>query len=111
MHTIPDMTITRKLSVGIIGLGQFGVHFVELYQRHPNVGRLALCDIVPERVAACAKRFGVSETYDSLDAICNSDVDALAIITQRCRPSPRAEASSATRRWSRLWMNSSSRRR
>jgi len=90
MHTIPNMTINRKLSVGIIGLGQFGVHFVELYQRHPNVGRLALCDIVPERVAACAKRFGVSETYDSLDAICRSDLDALVVITQPWLHAPQA---------------------
>lgn len=82
--------MTRKLSVGIIGLGQFGVHFIDLYRNHPDVGRLALCDIVPERVSKCAARFGITETYGSLDAICNSDLDALVVITQPWLHAPQA---------------------
>ena len=75
-------TQTKPISIGIVGLGQFGVHFVELYQRHPLVQRVALCDIDPTKLAAAAKRFGVTETYASLDEICKSDLDAIAIITQ-----------------------------
>ncbi len=82
--------MTRGLSVGIVGLGQFGVHFVDLYRRHPAVGRLALCDIVPNRVSMYAAQFGISETYDSLDAICRSDLDALVIITQPWLHAPQA---------------------
>jgi len=72
----------KPISIGIVGMGQFGVHFVELYQRHPLVQRVALCDIDPNKLAAAAKKFSVSETYASLDEICNSDLDAIAIITQ-----------------------------
>lgn len=82
--------MASKLSVGIVGLGQFGVHFVDLYKKHPDVGRLALCDIVPDRVNTTARRFGITETYDSLDAICASDLDALVIITQPWLHAPQA---------------------
>ena len=82
--------MASKLSVGIVGLGQFGVHFVDLYKKHPDVGRLALCDIVPDRVNTTARQFGITETYDSLDAICASDLDALVIITQPWLHAPQA---------------------
>jgi predicted dehydrogenase len=80
----------RKISVGIVGLGQFGTAFVELFRDHPDVSRVALCDLVPERARACARRFDIAEIYPSLDAICASDLDALAIITQPWLHAPQA---------------------
>ncbi|MFQ6130456.1 MAG: Gfo/Idh/MocA family protein [Armatimonadota bacterium] len=71
-----------SISVGIVGLGQFGTHFVKLFRDHPDVGRLALCDLRADRVAACAEEFGIEEAYGSLDEACAADLDALAIITQ-----------------------------
>jgi len=70
------------ISVGIVGVGMFGSGFVRLFRDHPLVERLALCDIHRERLASVARRFQIEETYESLDAICRSDVEALAIITQ-----------------------------
>ncbi len=70
------------LAVGIVGLGQFGRHFVELYQHHPEVERVALCDLDEARLAEAARRFGIRECYRSLDDICRSDIQALVIITQ-----------------------------
>lgn len=81
---------THTLSIGIVGLGQFGAHFVELFQKHPRVGRVALCDLNAGKLAHAARHFGVSETYDSLNAICASDLDALAIITQPWLHAPQA---------------------
>jgi predicted dehydrogenase len=69
-------------SVGLVGLGQFGREFVSLYARHPDVTRLALCDIDPARLASVARDHGIKECYASLDEICRSDLDALVIITQ-----------------------------
>ncbi|MFQ6097191.1 MAG: Gfo/Idh/MocA family protein [Armatimonadota bacterium] len=71
-----------SISIGIVGLGMFGRHFVKLFRDHPDVSRIALCDMREDRVADCAREFGISETYSSLDEICDSDLDALAIITQ-----------------------------
>jgi predicted dehydrogenase len=82
--------MTHSVSIGIVGLGQFGVHFVELFQRHPNLKRVALCDIDAHKLSNAARRFGINETYASLDDICKSDLDALAIITQPWLHAPQA---------------------
>ena len=84
------MHMNRKLNIGIVGLGQFGVHFVDLYQKHPDVGRVALCDVDAGKLARAAQRFGVSETYDDLDAICRSELDAIALFTQPWLHAPQA---------------------
>jgi len=71
------------ISVGLVGLGEFGSHFMSLYKAHPNVERLALCDLNRDRLENYAKKYEISETYPSLDAICKSDIEALVIITQQ----------------------------
>ena len=76
------------ISLGLVGLGAFGSAFADLFMSHPLVDRIALCDREPERVAAFAskeswrKKFDPKDAYYSLDEICQSDLDALAIITQ-----------------------------
>ena len=76
------------ISLGLVGLGSFGRSFADLFMSHPLVDRIALCDREPERVSAFAKKpswqakFDLGDCYESLDAICESDLDALVIITQ-----------------------------
>ena len=82
------------ISLGLVGLGQFGCAFADLYKSHPLVDRIALCDAEPERVRQYAERedwqdkFNPRDGYDSLDAICESDLDALVIITQHWLHAP-----------------------
>ncbi|MBM3213078.1 Gfo/Idh/MocA family oxidoreductase, partial [Candidatus Poribacteria bacterium] len=71
-----------SISIGLVGVGMFGSSFIQLFRDHPDVHRLVLCDLKADRLAEQARRFGISETYSSLDDICKSDIDALAIITQ-----------------------------
>lgn len=80
----------RKISIGIVGVGQFGRWFIQPFKDHPDVSRVALCDIKSERLAQRAGEFGISETYPSLDEISQSDLDALAIITQPWLHAPQA---------------------
>lgn len=76
------------VSIGLVGLGDFGSAFAELFKRHPLVDRVALCDLEPERIDRFAAqeswrdKFSPSDAYSSLDDICKADLDALAIITQ-----------------------------
>ena len=70
------------IRVGIVGIGSFGSGFVRLFRDHPRVDRVALCDIDKDRLSGAAKKFEIAETYDSLDEICGSDLDALAFFTQ-----------------------------
>ncbi len=76
------------ISLGLVGLGGFGGAFADLFMSHPVVDRIALCDREPERIEKFANKdswkgkLADSDTYASLDEICDSDLDALAIITQ-----------------------------
>ncbi|MCZ6680964.1 MAG: Gfo/Idh/MocA family oxidoreductase [Candidatus Poribacteria bacterium] len=71
-----------SISVGIVGLGMFGPAFIKSFKEYPDVHRLALCDLRADRLTKWATQFEIGETYSSLDEICKSDIDALAIITQ-----------------------------
>lgn len=76
------------ISVGLVGLGEFGSTFADMFKSHPLVDRVALCDREPERVEAFAKKesfqdkFDAGDAYGSLDEILEADLDALVIITQ-----------------------------
>lgn len=74
----------------IVGAGQFSQCFVPLFQAHPKVGEVALCDIDSERLEREAARLGVRKLHSSFeDALC-SDCDAVAIFTQRWMHGPMA---------------------
>ena len=76
------------ISIGLVGLGEFGSHFAELFKEHPLVDRIALCDREPERIRQFSDnpyfkdKFNAKDAYASLDEICKSDLDALVIQTQ-----------------------------
>jgi len=76
------------ISLGLVGLGQFGSAFADLFKSHPLVDRIALCDREPERIARFANspffqdKFNPKDAYESVDDICKSDLDALVIISQ-----------------------------
>lgn len=84
------------ISIGIVGLGGFGSQFVELFKKHPQVDRIALCDREAERVRkfaenpAFADKFHPCDAYGSLEAICASDVQAIALFTQPWLHAPQA---------------------
>jgi predicted dehydrogenase len=80
----------KKISIGVVGLGQFGRGFVPIFKAHPLVQRIAVCDLDKKKLESTAAEFKIRETYNSLDDICKSDLDALAIITQHWLHAPQA---------------------
>jgi predicted dehydrogenase len=72
-----------SIRIGICGIGQFAPSFVPLFQAHPEVSEVRLAELVPDRRENVAKRFGIRTTYDSFEPLLASDVDAVAIFTQR----------------------------
>lgn len=79
-----------SIKVGICGVGNFGRHFVPLFQKHPSVSEVYLADVLPDRLRAQAAAFSVKKTFDSLDALCASDCDCVALFTQRWMHAPQA---------------------
>jgi len=72
-----------KLNVAIIGMN-FGKEFVKLYQHHPLVGDVAVCQRDPDALAKNGEELGIPEELrytDFNDVIDNPDIDAVHIIT------------------------------
>jgi predicted dehydrogenase len=66
-----------KLNVALVGLG-FGSCFIEIYQRHPDVAELVLCDSNSERLAKYQKQFGVKRAIATLEEILlDPNIDAV----------------------------------
>jgi predicted dehydrogenase len=78
------------VTVGIVGAGAFSQPFIPLFQAHPLVDELVLCDLDPARLRAVAAKHGIRRTYPSLDALCDSDVQAAVIMTQNWLHGPQA---------------------
>ena len=82
------MTSATAFSIGIVGAGQFSGQFSKLFHAHPLVSSVFVTDLLPERAAALVERQGLAGTFDSFDAMLDSDLDAIAIFTQRWTHGP-----------------------
>jgi len=78
------------VKIGMVGTGGFAQCFIPLFKAHPSVDEIVLCDLIPEKLRAAAAKFGVHRTSPSLDDVLESDVDAVAVITQNWLHAPQA---------------------
>jgi predicted dehydrogenase len=76
------------MALGIVGAGQFAGQFASLFQLHPGIGAVFVTDVRPERSAQLCTRLGLAGTFTDFDAMLASDVDAVAIFTQRWTHGP-----------------------
>ncbi|WP_206105499.1 Gfo/Idh/MocA family protein [Paenibacillus thalictri] len=70
------------ITLGIVGAGSFSKQFVPLFQAHPLIRDVSVTDLLPERSEWFKSRFGI-RSYASFEDMLNSDVNAIAIFTQR----------------------------
>lgn len=78
------------IKVGVCGVGAFADSFIPLFNAHPLVDEVTLCDLDADKLQAKSERFGIPATCPSLDELCGRDVDAIAIITQHWLHTPQA---------------------
>ncbi|XAS71504.1 Gfo/Idh/MocA family oxidoreductase [Micrococcaceae bacterium Sec5.1] len=78
-------------SIGVLGVGQFGSQFAHLFKLHPGVKAVYVVDELPERAAAAQERWGLDGVLGSFEELLESDVDAVAIFTQRWTHGPLVE--------------------
>ncbi|MGC5173076.1 Gfo/Idh/MocA family protein [Microbacterium sp. DT81.1] len=72
-----------QFKVGVVGLGQFAPEFMDLFQSHPHVSEVYVCDVVGERAERVRNDFGAQRAFTDFNELLDSDVDAVAIFTQR----------------------------
>lgn len=75
-------------SLGIVGAGQFTHQFAPLFQAHPLIGDVYVTDVVADRADTIAAQFDLAGTMADFDAMLTSDLDAIAIFTQRWTHGP-----------------------
>ena len=78
------------IKVGVVGVGAFAQCFIPLFKAHPLVDEVILCDLDADKLQRNAQQHGIDKTLPSLDAVCESDVDAAVIITQNWMHGPQA---------------------
>ena len=79
-----------SIRVGICGVGSFADSFIPLFNIHPDVEQVILCDLDAEKLVAKREQFQISEGCAALDELCEMDVDAIAILTQHHLHGPQA---------------------
>ncbi len=71
----------RKIRLAVAGL-HFGAEFVPIYLRHPDVERVALCDVNEEVLHAVGDRFGITDRFTRLEDMLDDDsYDAVHLVT------------------------------
>ena len=73
----------KKINAALIGMN-FGKEFVKLYQHHPAVDKVAICQRNPESLAKNGDELGIPEELrytDFEDVLKNPDIDAIHILT------------------------------
>src|SRR5438270_8821111 len=48
------------IRVGMVGVGAFARHFIPLFQAHPSVDEVALCDLDAAKLQDAAATYGIS---------------------------------------------------
>jgi predicted dehydrogenase len=83
--------IVVAVKLVVVGTGLWGRRLIPLFKLHPQVSRIALCDLDPGKLAEASQEFDIPEVYSSLDAVCRDEtVDAVALVTQHWLHAPQA---------------------
>ena len=82
----------KPIKLCVVGAGGFAEGIVPLYQAHPRVAEVSLCEAIPERLRSQAERYKIRRTFSSFEEALRSDIDAVSILTQRWLHAPMAIA-------------------
>lgn len=72
-----------KITVAIIGCGNFAKEFVTLFKKHPYVEKVYVCDLIKEKAEEYSKKFNVEiiDTFENV--LTNPEINSIANFTQR----------------------------
>ena len=75
--------MAKKLTVAVIGCGDFAKNFVPLFKEHPYVEKVYVCDLIRSRAEDYSKRFQVEIIDTFEDALKNPEINCIANFPQR----------------------------
>ncbi len=84
----PLLPEAGSISIGIVGAGQFSSSFATLWDLHPNVHEVVITDLVPGRAQKLADSLSKARVVDTFEDLLATDVDGIAIMTQRWTHAP-----------------------
>ena len=88
-----NKNMSDKVRIGIIGVGTIGSVHATNYEKVENAEVVALCDILPDRLAEKAKTHNVAKTYaDFNDLLADPEIDAVSVCTPNDMHAPIAIA-------------------
>jgi len=75
--------MNERLTVAIVGCGNFARAFVDLFKAHPTVDKVYVCDLIPERAKEYSEKFDVEiiDTYEHI--LEDKSINCIANFTQR----------------------------
>ena len=76
------------MKIGVIGTGQFARSFIALWQLHPDVEAVYVTDLIAERAEEHVERYGIAGSFPDIESLLASDVDSVAVLTQRWSHGP-----------------------
>jgi predicted dehydrogenase len=79
------------IKVGVVGCGSFSKSFIRLFQAHPYVEKVVLCDLDESKLKERGAETGITDFSPSLDRLLETDVDAVALFTQNWLHGPQAK--------------------
>lgn len=75
--------MSKKMTVAMIGCGQFCRFFVPLFKLHPYVEKVYVCDLIEERAKEYSEKFQVEIIPTFEDVLKHPGIDCIALFTQR----------------------------
>lgn len=72
----------RKVGIGVIGIGVWGIMHADVYSKYEGADFIAICDIDEEKAKVAAKKYGAKKYYtDYRDLINDPEIEAVGIAT------------------------------
>lgn len=78
-----------KISIGIVGFGEFSESFLDIWLEHPGVGKVVGAELIDERRKHIAETYGI-EMYSSYDEMLakEPELNCVGIFSQRHQHGP-----------------------
>ena len=72
----------NQINIAIVGVGGFGQGFLPIYQHHPQVHTVSICDRDESRLQEIGDRYRIEKRFRDMEAVlADPDIYAVQIMT------------------------------